>query len=783
MLYNRLINRVLSLIHNNFEGVRSSFVKNLLLVLICFLSSNVFAQVGVEQWRSHLPMSRFDWVGELVDGVYGANTFGVIAYDREDGSIQDLTKINVLSQTGISHFACSYEDGRCIIGYENGNLDIIDAEGNVTNQPAIVTSNIIGDKAVRDIFFYQGSAFLATGIGVLELDLTTYNVNEYSQITYQEENIQLNQILIHRDTLFLTSPFHVFAIPMASLFIGPQLWEVNTNGDPNRFKQLFLIDEDLYAIYSNDDFGKDTLFQLVDNAFVPIDPLAGLELRHVEQVGDLLLIAQSDEVSSYSKSFQQLQKIFTYGSEGMDANMVIMGHEGDVLIADGFHGVVSTSFDNQFNSTLVSISSPRAGYIGELEETNEVVYAMPGGNDFTFNQPFVFRFEEEEWKSRLLFLDTNFDIRNTSSIIDDGDRIYVGFDGSGLMILDAELNVLEHFSEQNAEIEDDVDGYYGLKGMELDNEGNLWMLNSRATSTLSILDPEGDWTLISLEGFPKPIADNFMQHSSGIFAFSLKEQGVILYDPAGTPTNTADDRFISINSSPSKGNLPNNTVNCIVEDKDGELWIGTDEGIGVIYSVESMFEANADEVQRIIVNQDGYNGYLFASDAVITITIDGANRKWVGPRGAGLFLISKDGQQQLEHFTEGDSPLLNDNILDLVLHPSTGELFIATESGLQSYRTDASEPAESLSSIRVFPNPVKPGYGGVITFSGLTDNSYLRVTDVSGNLIYETTSKGGTAIWNGLDRAGVKVTSGIYLIQAARRDGTGGALSKLMFLN
>ncbi|NQV51531.1 MAG: hypothetical protein HQ500_00015 [Flavobacteriales bacterium] len=758
-------------------------MKNLILLLTCFVYFHGFAQVGVKQWRSHLPMSRFDWVGELEEKVYGANSFGVIAYDREDGSIQDLTKINVLSQTGISNFACSYSDGRCIIGYSNGNLDIIDADGNVTNQPAIVSSNIIGDKAIRDIFFYEGSAYLATGIGVVELDLMTYNVNEYSQISYQDENIELNEILIHRDTLFATSPFHVFAIPMASLFIGPDLKEVNTVGDPDRFEQLFLIDENLYAIYSNNGFRGDTLFQLVGNAFIPIEALAGLELRHVQQTGDQLLIAQSDEVSRYTKDFQQPQKIFTYGPEGMDANMAIKGQAGDVLIADGFHGLVSTSFENQFNSILVSISSPRTGYIGELEETNEVIYAMPGGNDFTFNQPYLFRFEEEEWKARLLFLDTNVDIRNTSSIIDDGDRIYVGFDGSGLMILDAELNVLEHFSERNAQIEDDVDGYYGLKGMELDDEGNLWMLNSRATSTLSILDPEGNWTLISLEGFPKPIADNFMRHSSGIFAFSLKEQGVVLYDPAGTPTTTTDDRFITINSSPTKGNLPNNTVNCIVEDKDGELWIGTDEGVGVIYSVESMFSSNADDVQRIIVNQDGYNGYLFASDAVITMTVDGANRKWVGPRGAGLFLISQDGQEQLEHFTEDDSPLLNDNILDLVMHPSTGELFIATESGLQSYRTDASEPAESLSSIRVFPNPVKPGYGGVITFSGLTDNSYLRVTDVAGNLIYETTSKGGTAIWNGLDRTGAKVTSGIYLIQAARRDGTGGALSKLMFLN
>lgn len=770
--------------NNNYSRLRFSRVNHALLFICTLASLTMSAQVAVGEWRSHLPMSRFNWVGELEGNVYGANSFGVIAYDMEDGSIQDLTKINVLAQTGISYFSCSYEDGRCVVGYENGNLDIIDDQGVVTNQPAIVSSNIIGDKAIEDIEFYQGSAYLATGIGILELDLETYNVNEYSQLTYQDENLQLKVVKIHRDTLFMVTQLHVFAVPMSTLFTGPQLTRILTTGASDRFTELFNVEQQLYAVYSDPAFGEDTLYAFQGTNLAPIDALANAEIRSVDHKGDQLLIASSVEVGLYSKDFVKIKTIFNYGSDGIDAQMARFRHEGsDVNIADGLHGVVIASFENQFNATRVNISSPRTGFIGELEEADEVIYAMPGGNDFTFNQPYLFKFQEEKWTSKLLKLDTNLGVRNTASIVEFGDKTYVGFDGSGLMILDEGLNVLEHFDEQNAKIEDDIDGYYGIRGMALDEDGNLWMLNNRAASTLSILDPEGNWTLISLEGFPKPIADNFMRHSSGIFAFSMKEQGVVLYDPAGTPTETSDDRFITINSSPTKGNLPNNTVNCIEEDRDGELWIGTDEGIGVIYNVESMFDPNADDVQRIIVNQDGYNGYLFESDAVISIAMDGANRKWVAPRGAGLFLISQDGQQQLMHFTEDDSPLLNDNILDLVLHPATGELFIASESGLQSYRTDASEPDEASNAIRVFPNPVKPGYGGLITFSGLSNDSYVRVTDVSGNLIFETTSKGGTATWDGLDRGGRKVTSGIYLIQSARRNGLGGSIAKLMFLN
>jgi hypothetical protein len=263
----------------------------------------------------------------------------------------------------------------------------------------------------------------------------------------------------------------------------------------------------------------------------------------------------------------------------------------------------------------------------------------------------------------------------------------------------------------------------------------------------------------------------------------LKESGIVIYDPADTPTDLTDDRYRLITSNPEEGSLPNNTVNCFTEDRDGELWIGTDEGIGIIYNPSIVFEPGFEGVQRVIVNQDGYNGYLFETDAVMAIAVDGANRKWVVPRGAGLFLITADGTEELLSFTEENSPLLSDNIADIEILPSSGELFVATESGLLSYQPDASEPQQELSEIKVVPNPVKPGYSGLITFTNLTSDAPVRITDAAGNLIFETVSQGGTAVWDGRNRNGEKVISGIYLVFAASRDGIGGTIAKVMILN
>jgi hypothetical protein len=756
----------------------------LIAILVCWVFE-ASAQLPTHAWRSHLPMSRFTWVGELENLFLGANRYAVIVYDKQEGSISSLTKINALTQTDLSAFACSKEDGLCIVGYENGNIDIITSDQEVINQPAIVNSNVIGDKGVFDIDFEDGKAIVSSGIGVLELDLNSFNVNAYSKVRFDGETKAVKHMITFGEEVFLAVDEAVLRGGRAELFDDPSFVSVEGTLNPDRLTELFAFQGALYAIYSSSELGGDTLLKWSGNQFERLSQLAGMELSYVDVSEDKLLFSHRYTVVEYDASFSEQRRIFTYSVQpGMDANQVIYTSDHSrVLIGDEFYGLVNTSLDDQYNSILVGRSSPKTGLIGELEVSNGVVYAMPGGNDFTFNAPYLFSLSDEIWSSQLLYSVNGATQRNTSCVAATNEFTYVGFDGAGLMILDSEGAEVASFEEENAEIEDDKDGYYGLKGLALDDEGNLWMLNSRATSTLSVLDPEGNWTLISLPGYPKPIADNFTRLSSGVFAFSLKENGVILYDPADTPTFTDDDRFVSITASPTNGNLPNNTVNCLVEDRDGELWIGTDEGIGVLYSPTSMFTNSPENVQRIIVNQDGYNGYLFEADAVMSIAVDGANRKWVAPRGGGLFLISADGQDQLIRFTKDDSPLLNDNVSDVAIHPESGEVFIATEGGLQSYRADASEPASQLAQIKVFPNPVKPGYGGWITLTGLTEGSYVRVTDTGGNLVFETQSQGGTAVWDGKDRSGQRVVSGVYLIFAADRSGAGGSITKLLFLH
>lgn len=742
------------------------------------------AQLEMRSWRSHLPMNTFNMVDDLPGFVFAANRFGVLVYDREEGSSEALTKVTSLSQTGISCLRCDFENSICVVGYTNGNIDVIDAQKNVTNQPAITNSSVVGDKTIYDVVFQDGAAMLLTGIGVVKMELSTLNVLEYGQLFHNGNNLPVMRGLDFGDALFFASSDGIFQVNWNTIFGQSNLTQLTFSRSASFVKQLFTFKEEVYLLFEREGDGNDTLFRLENDEFIAIPELAGSEMRHVDTKGGRLLMTGRERIYEYDSTFAPINSIFGYGAEaGIDGQRAVYSEEtNQALVADGIHGLALVSMTNQYNGTLANISSPKDGNMTVLVEAEGSIYAMAGGSEFTFNTGFLYDYTDAEWSTRLMYSDKDQNVTNPMDIAVEGDQKYLVFDRSGFMRLNNQNEILEHITDDENMIGDPKDGYYGISGVEIDDDGHVWMINNKAEATLSVMDPEGNYNLINIPEYQAPVTSYLRLLSSGILAFALRGQAVVLYDPNDTPMDSQDDRYVLITTDPDEGNLQNSSITDLAEDRDGELWIGTEEGIGIIYNPESAFESNFEGVQRVIVNQDGFNGYLFEADVVNCIAVDGANRKWVGARGAGLFLISEDGQEQLAHFTEEDSPLLNNNVLDVAIIPETGEVFIATESGLQSYLSDASESVESLGDVQVFPNPVKPGFNGDITFRNLTDEAYVRVTDVAGNLIFETQSFGGTATWDGRDARGQRVASGVYLVFAAGRDGQAGSITKLLML-
>jgi len=261
---------------------------------------------------------------------------------------------------------------------------------------------------------------------------------------------------------------------------------------------------------------------------------------------------------------------------------------------------------------------------------------------------------------------------------------------------------------------------------------------------------------------------------------SPKGNGLFLLNSGASIDNASDDQWRYYRQGKGNGNLPSNTVYCTVTDRNGFIWVGTDKGVGVITCTDKATSSTCDAIWPVI-QQDGFAGYLFQNEAVLCMTVDAANRKWVGTRN-GLWLVDAEGEKIIYQFTETNSPLLSNEINSLAIHPTTGELFIATANGICSFRSTATEPSTYKKDLLVFPNPVPPGYNGTIAVRGLPENALVKITELDGRLVYQSRALGGQAIWNGRDAKGSKVVSGVYLVLVSDEQNQQKLAAKIFFV-
>ncbi|HKL71546.1 MAG TPA: two-component regulator propeller domain-containing protein, partial [Marinilabiliaceae bacterium] len=274
--------------------------------------------------------------------------------------------------------------------------------------------------------------------------------------------------------------------------------------------------------------------------------------------------------------------------------------------------------------------------------------------------------------------------------------------------------------------------------------------------------------------------------------------GLFIWNDNNTPEDESDDYYkssIPPSNDQDKRNVGQvllidrngeevtNTIFSMVEDNNRQIWLGTDKGVLVNYQPSSVFSQDVPTFSQIkIPRDDGYADYLLGGDAVSAIAVDAGNRKWLRTQGSGVILVSPDGTKQLESFDVTNSALPSNFITAITIDDRTGEVFFATSEGVVSYKGRATQGAGSFSKIYAFPNPVRPDYSGTITITGLMTNSNVKITDTAGKLVFETTSVGGQAFWDGRSFHGIEVKSGVYLVFVASEDGKSSGVTKIAII-
>ena len=315
--------------------------------------------------------------------------------------------------------------------------------------------------------------------------------------------------------------------------------------------------------------------------------------------------------------------------------------------------------------------------------------------------------------------------------------------------------------------------YTRTDGALTDEQGNLWVLNPTGVGKpIHILSPDGNWHASAPTVNGKPLrfytpGCTTMDRRNSEYKWILDqrvETGVLLFHDKGTPTYGGDDRCVKRSSFVDQENKTVAPIcfRSLVQDHANRVWIGTEKGIIIIPAEVDFFTSN--QCRRIIIpRNDGSNlgDYLLGEEQINCMAVDGGDRIWIGTENSGLYLIEED-TITVAHFTENNSLLPSNKILSIAIEPTTGEVFVGTGKGIASYRSDASEPQKTMESAYAYPNPVRPGYDGVITIAGLMENTTVNIIDAGGNLVCKTKSHGGTAVWDGKLSDGRKATPGVY---------------------
>ena len=358
--------------------------------------------------------------------------------------------------------------------------------------------------------------------------------------------------------------------------------------------------------------------------------------------------------------------------------------------------------------------------------------------------------------------------------------------------------LLKYYNKDNSPLEAAIDrgkilgnDYVLINGIQFDKTGNLWVLNSVAKNVnMLLLSKDHTWT-----SYYQELLDNSDGMSlSGLRSMFFDSRGLLWFvntswkDPSVFCYNPSTDKLLKYNSFINQDGYSYTPkfIHSVCEDKEKNIWIGTNIGPFMIKNDE-VGQESVIFYQIKVPRNDGtnYADYLLNNVYINHIAIDGGNRKWFATNGAGTFLISADNITQIANFKEDNSYLLSNTISSTAINPKTGKVYFLTNKGLCSYQSDATEPAEEMTkdNVYAYPNPVTPDYTGLITITGLNYDADVKITASNGALIAQGRSNGGMFTWDGNDRQGRRVASGIYFVITATSEGNSGTVCKIAVIN
>ena len=707
----------------------------------------------------------------------------LLLFDSSQGTAETITTIEGLSGDNISALA-TYENV-ILVGHENGLLAQIDINTKkIIFESGITRSNIISaeKKQINHIQLVANSAYVATGFGIVEVNPETLEFGDTYYFGPTSSSIEVNQVFVFENALYAATKQGLFKTPQTNLNkLEFSSWDKLAAGN---WAFLWAQDNSLYAVK---DEGSSLSFFQLGNTVQKKATFPGV-LKNVSPHENGVLITVSNRVYDTDKSFVRTQTIGDLDGVKPNTFNFTISLNDQKWIGTSSEGLIRYANDTDFD--LISPQGPLLNSIFDIEHLQDELWIAHGDYNLFYN-PYPLEkyglssYIDKQWENipnNQLFNADSF-VRTVAHPTEIGTLYACSYHGGIVAIEDNTPVAL--WDQTNSGLESltfEGPNYVSIRVRDalVDDNGNLWSITGYVQKGLKKRSPSGQWTGYDLSDAVLDYTQeagysNLELYNNKILFFGGVNSGLIGVDISQSPPQMK--RIMGGDMG-----LPSDDIRSIRLDKDNRLWVGTKDGLAVLYAPNRFFEEDT-QLRNVVISDGGNLRELLSGQFISDIEVDGNNQKWISTTSSGVFLISPDGSQILQHFTKENSPLPTSSVKTIGINEVSGEVYFGTLNGMVSFQGDAYAESESLSDANVFPNPVRPNFLGNVVIRGLQQKTRVKITDIAGNLVYDTISQGGSISWNLRSFSGARVRSGIYLIFITTKDGLDSAVKKLMVIN
>jgi hypothetical protein len=768
------------------------YMKIKYLTLLLLVSQFLSAQQR-NDWKTYLAYNDAQQVEETNNHIFVLANGALYSYSPQDNEIILYSKQNGLNDTEISIIRYSPENNVLVIVYSNGNIDLLNRDG-IKNMPDLKNSSNVKSKGIYDVFFEDNLAYLSTDFGILVLNLGKREVKDAYKL-----DMKVFSACIVEGKIYAATENGIYQGDTKKNLLDKGNWSRLNMTNTEYIVRLRLFDNQIIAckLYSG-------VYYFSPASTEPRLLLGNGNIKDISVEANELLANSNSDIYI----FKTIEGGYSSMNVGTVNDIASLKEDGIYWLAAGTNGLVGIrqTGNNEFTKFVsdLQINCPKSNYDYFMTVYNGNKLFITGGGRMLnrYDRPgILMTYDGKDWYN----FDENIVNQQTMSLInsnakdymsvavdpDDENHYYIGIYGEGVVEL-KDNRFVNLFTTGNSALESIFPGqgseknYIRIGSLVFDKNKNLWIVNSNVRDIIKVLKPDGSWKSL----YYPPVSnadkvDKILITSRGHKWLNVPydNAGILVFDDNGTIDDTSDGiyNFFSAFRDASSGNMINaSQYLSMAEDKTGTIWVGTNIGLlKCTNPSQAINNPNQLTFSRLIRGEEGDNAYFLNGESVTAIAVDADNNKWIGTGNTGVFLINEDGSETIYDFTAENSPLLSNSIQSIAINDNTGEVFFGTDKGLVSFNSGVNSGSAVFSDVYAFPNPVSPDFDDKVTITGLSNNANLKITDISGNLIYQAKVVGNRLVWNCRNLSGNRVATGIYLVIASTVDASESVVTKI----